>query len=109
MRRRWITIVFGAAALVSCRPDGAPSADAGVTSATPAPTSASATAAGSAGPSAVAPDAGTGTLELLKMTLTSGIKNKEPTDVLESARPGQRVWAHLSMRNRTGRPQEIEV
>ncbi len=39
-------------------------------------------------------------LRVLKAVFTSEVKNKEPTDVLKSAKPGQRVWAHLTVRNR---------
>jgi len=37
---------------------------------------------------------------VLKSVFTSEVKNKEPADVLTSAKPGQRVWAHLTVRNR---------
>jgi hypothetical protein len=39
-------------------------------------------------------------LQLLKLVFTSEVKNKEPVDKLERAQPGQRVWVHLTMRNR---------
>ena len=38
---------------------------------------------------------------MLRLTFTSKIENKEPADKLSSARPGQRVWAHLKVRNRS--------
>jgi len=37
---------------------------------------------------------------VLKSVFTSEVKNKEPADVLTSAKPGQRVWVHLTVRNR---------
>jgi hypothetical protein len=37
---------------------------------------------------------------VLKSVFTSEVKSKEPADVLKSAKPGQRVWAHLTVRNR---------
>jgi len=48
-------------------------------------------------------------LQLLRLTLTSGVKDKEPIDELKAAAPGQRVWAHLAVRNRTGDPQRISL
>ena len=39
-------------------------------------------------------------LQLLKLVFTSEVKNKEPVDKLERAQPGQRVWVHLTLRNR---------
>ncbi len=39
-------------------------------------------------------------LAVLKLVFTSDVQNKEPADVLKSAKPGQRVYAHLTMRNR---------
>ncbi len=39
-------------------------------------------------------------LRVLKLVFTSEVKNREPADVLKSAAPGQRVWAHLTVRNR---------
>jgi hypothetical protein len=41
-----------------------------------------------------------GELRVLKAVFTSEVKNKEPAGALESAKPGQRVWAHLTVRNR---------
>jgi hypothetical protein len=40
------------------------------------------------------------TLQLLKLVFTSEVKSKEPVDKLERAEPGQRVWAHFTLRNR---------
>lgn len=40
---------------------------------------------------------------------TSDVKNKEPTDKLERAEPGHRVWLHLALRNRTGEARTITV
>src|SRR5262249_23066864 len=47
--------------------------------------------------------------EVLRLTLTSGVKAKNPIDSLEAAEAGQRVWAHVTMRNRTGAPKRISV
>lgn len=48
-------------------------------------------------------------VEILKLRLTSGISNKEPVDALDHATPGQRVYAHLTVRNRTGRARQVHV
>lgn len=48
-------------------------------------------------------------MTVLKMTLASGIKDKAPADKLASAKPGQRVWAHVTLRNRSGSSREIDV
>lgn len=48
-------------------------------------------------------------MKLLKMTLASGVRDKEPIDKLASAKPGQRVWAHVTLRNRTGFAREIDL
>lgn len=41
-------------------------------------------------------------LQVLLFRWTSGIEDKDPKDRLHVARPGQRVYAHLRMRNRSG-------
>lgn len=41
-------------------------------------------------------------VQLLKLTFTSAVEDKKPIDKLNVARPGQRVWAHIVARNRTG-------
>jgi hypothetical protein len=48
-------------------------------------------------------------LELLRMTITSGVKEKDPIDKLDAAPAGERIYAHLAVRNRTGEPQKVEV
>jgi hypothetical protein len=42
-------------------------------------------------------------MQLLQFRWTSGLKGKQPKDKLYVARPGQRVYAHLKIRNRSGR------
>jgi hypothetical protein len=37
------------------------------------------------------------------------VKDREPVDRLEVARPGSRVYAHLTLRNRTGRDRGVHV
>jgi len=43
------------------------------------------------------------------MTLTSAVKDKEPVDKLEAAQAGERVYAHLALRNRTGETRQVEL
>jgi len=50
-----------------------------------------------------------GSLELLKLTLTSDVQKKEPVDKLDVAKPGTRVYAHLKLRNRTGETRKVRV
>jgi hypothetical protein len=63
-----------------------------------------------AGPSGSAPPAPAPTpLQLLRFTFTSGVRGKEPVDVLDAAAPGQRVWAHFAVRNRSGDTRNLAV
>jgi hypothetical protein len=48
-------------------------------------------------------------LQLLRFTLTSAIRGKEPVDTLQSVQSGQRVWAHFAIRNRSGESRKIAV
>jgi hypothetical protein len=69
------------------------------------PGTASARSASRASPAPTPPAQGSASgdkceLRVLKAVFTSDVKNKEPADVLTSAKPGQRVWAHLTVRNR---------
>src|SRR4051794_23074398 len=48
-------------------------------------------------------------IDLLDFELTSDVKNKAPVDKLDSARPGDRVYAHLTVRNRTTDTQRVSV
>lgn len=48
-------------------------------------------------------------VDVLKMQLTSEVKSREPIDKLESAKPGQRVYAHVTARNRTTGTQKLTV
>jgi hypothetical protein len=42
-------------------------------------------------------------MQLLRFTFSDAIKGKDPGAKLRVARPGQRVYAHFRMRNRSGR------
>ncbi len=48
-------------------------------------------------------------LELLKLTLTSEVKKKEPVDKLDAVVAGTRVYAHLAIRNRSKDTRKISV
>ena len=48
-------------------------------------------------------------MQLLRLSLASGIEGKDPKDRLEVARAGRRVYAHLRMRNRSGRDRCVRV
>ncbi|MFO0759028.1 MAG: DUF2914 domain-containing protein [Byssovorax sp.] len=90
-------------ALPACdEPKGAPAPVASTTASTAAPPKASPPPTASAAPEKT-------TVELLRFTLTSEIKAKEPVDHLESAEPGQRVYAHLAVRNRTGGARRVTL
>jgi hypothetical protein len=100
------TALFAFAALLVLACDDPPSTSA-ATPASAAPIVApiaSATARPTA--SAAAP---TPPLQVLKLTLTSEVKQKEPVDELEEAGPGQRVWAHLALRNRAPEARRVSV
>jgi hypothetical protein len=48
-------------------------------------------------------------MQLLRFTFSDAIKDKDPGKTLHVARPGQRVYAHLRMRNRSGRKRCMHV
>lgn len=48
-------------------------------------------------------------MTLLKLALASGVRDKEPVDKLATAKPGQRVWAHVTLRNRSGGAREVDL
>jgi hypothetical protein len=48
-------------------------------------------------------------LQILKFVFTSDVKNKEPVDKLERGQPGQRVYVHLTLRNRASETRPITV
>jgi hypothetical protein len=54
-------------------------------------------------------DPGLAPLQLLRFTFTDGVANKDPKQKLQIARPGQRVYAHLRLRNRSGRKRCVHV
>lgn len=48
-------------------------------------------------------------VELLGLTITSGVEKKEPVDKLKAITPGTRVYAHLKMRNRSTEKRTVHV
>jgi hypothetical protein len=79
-----------------------------------APPSAPAAPAPSASASARPAPTGSATaekpsLQILKFVFTSDVKNREPVDKLERAQPGQRVYVHLTLRNRASETRPITV
>jgi hypothetical protein len=48
-------------------------------------------------------------MQLLRFTLADGIEGKDPKSALQVARPAQRVYAHLRIRNRSGRKRCLVV
>jgi hypothetical protein len=100
--------LLGACALPACSDGASPSSAASAAaSATTAPGSSSSTPK----PAKPAP-ATTATIEgidLLDFQLTSAIKNKDPADKLDSAKPGTRVYGHVTVRNRTSGPKRVSL
>lgn len=75
---------------------------------TSAPPSASAPSPRPPAPSAsIAPEKAP--LSILKLAFTSAVKDKMPADELKAAGPGQRVWMHLTVRNRTGEVKRVSL
>jgi hypothetical protein len=48
-------------------------------------------------------------MQLLRLTLASGIEGRDPRDRLAAAKAGKRVYAHLRMRNRSGRDRCLRL
>ena len=96
--------------LIACDdPAPTPAPATSATSATSVASSAApAIASAAAKPSATA-SATTPSLQMLRLTLTSEVKQKEPVDELKEAGPGQRVWAHLTVRNRAPEARRVSV
>lgn len=46
-------------------------------------------------------------MEVLKFQFTSRVKSREPVDKLWRGRPGERVYAYVTLRNRTGRDRSV--
>ncbi len=101
-RRSLIVAVVCASAVTGCANDAAPRP--------PASSNATASVKRASVPSARASSsARAATLELQRFRLTSNVEHKEPVDDLVSATPGERVWAHATIRNRTGETKRVTV
>lgn len=50
-----------------------------------------------------------GDLKVLKIVFASAVKNKEPADTLDKAEAGQRVYAHVTLRNKTDGAKPITL
>ncbi|MFW5741123.1 MAG: hypothetical protein ACOC1F_12230 [Myxococcota bacterium] len=87
----------------------APAASSTAASVSAAPAASGASAAPAASASAAANEDSETPLELRELTFTSNVENKEPVDVLLAAEPGERVWAHLRVRNRNDEPRKVHL
>jgi len=67
------------------------------------------TTSGPTKPVSEAPARGRVPVELIELTVTSGVEKKEPVDKLKAAKPGTRVYAHLKMRNRSSETRAVRV
>jgi hypothetical protein len=48
-------------------------------------------------------------VQVLKLVFTSDVKNRDPVDKLDHGEPGQRVWVHLTARNRGAGARAISL
>ena len=48
-------------------------------------------------------------MELLKFQFTSAIKSRQPVDKMVLAKPGDRVYGYLTLRNRSGRARKVHL
>jgi hypothetical protein len=91
-----------------------PTSTSALAPAQPAPGSAGASDPASPRPSpsasaSASEDDAPASLQILKFAFTSNIRDKEPADKLDAAKPGQRVYAHVTFRNRTGSSREVDL
>ena len=101
------SIVFAGVTLLACCNDNTPGSGA-----TTGATATVATARASGAPSARSSGAAevpSDHVELQKFVLTSGVKAKDPVDVLDSAKAGQRVYGHVTVRNRTAGSKRVSL
>ena len=100
------------AGVVSELPAKPGSAEPGASAPSPAPSTSDALEEGgepSGSADCAAVDPSLPPVQLLKVTFTSAVEDKKPIDKLNVARPGQRVWAHIVARNRTGARRCVHV
>jgi hypothetical protein len=48
-------------------------------------------------------------VELLKLVFAADVKDKEPSGQLQVAKPGQKVFAHLTLRNLSDHPRKVKL
>jgi hypothetical protein len=48
-------------------------------------------------------------VELLKLVFAADVKDKEPSGQLQVAKPGQKVFAHLTVRNLSNHPRKVKL
>lgn len=110
-RRGLVGAALVASAVASgCRSE--PTAGAAPVGSSVAPVASSPAAARAPSPAEVAAieeELSTRPMELLRFAFTSGVERREPKDELTHARPGQRVYAWLAIRNRTGQKRSIHL
>ena len=111
MRARWgLSAAVAAAALAGCAEEGPPRGATASSAAAPASAAVAPAATGSAGGEAEGGAAAAADhVQMLRLTLTSGVKDKEPVDRLDAVPAGGRVYAHLALRNRTGEARRVVV
>ncbi|MBK9260876.1 MAG: DUF2914 domain-containing protein [Polyangiaceae bacterium] len=108
--RYGITLFAMWSCLGGCEERSADGAPAVPTSSAPADAAAPSGTGSSAQPAPPAPPPRTRVpIELLELTITSGVEKKEPVDKLKAAAPGTRVYAHLKMRNRSSETRAVHV
>lgn len=105
MKKPTALFVFAVLLVLACD-DPPPTAAAIAPSTTPTIAPMATTAPPRQAASAAAP---TPLIQVLKLTLTSEVKQKEPVDELTEAGPGQRVWAHVTVRNRAPDAKRVSV
>ncbi len=88
------------AASASSAPAGAPSSSVAAPPAASPPASAS---------GAITPAQPLGRLEVLKLVVTSNVRDKDPVDRVVTAGAGERVFAHVTLRNRTGADRRVRL
>lgn len=64
---------------------------------------------GSAHEACAPKEAGLKPMQVLRFTFTDGIEGKDPKSKLSVAKAGQRVYAHLAMRNRSGKKRCLHL
>lgn len=106
MNRKAPLFVLVTLALAACDDPTKPSGSASASGASSAAAPARSTTAPATAKPAEKIAAG---VELQKFVLTTGVKAKDPVDVLDAAKPGQRVYGHLTIRNRTDGPKRVSL